>query len=116
MQNEIIHNIGKISKSCYYHAITVSMFGSSLPQIVCRRNHVLFKLFVFISYSSVQHCVEFFFCCSSPVYPMLLVSLDCPFSLPLRYTLTLYTMVYFAQKTQCYLNNVAYNQTNSQSQ
>jgi hypothetical protein len=32
--NETIHNIGKISKSCYYHAINVSMFGSSLPPVV----------------------------------------------------------------------------------
>jgi hypothetical protein len=55
------------------------MFGSSLPPIVCRRDHVLFMLFVFVYvYSGVQHIV----CCvfvlfSSSGVPR--VSLNCPF-------------------------------------
>ena len=38
-----------------------TMFGSSLPPIVCRRAHVLFTLFVF-AHSCVQHilCCVFF--------------------------------------------------------
>ena len=36
-----------------------TMFGSSLPPVVCRRAHVLFTLFVFVLHSSVQHIL----CC-----------------------------------------------------
>jgi hypothetical protein len=32
-----------------------TMFGSSLPPIVCRRAHVLFTLFVFVSVYSGEH-------------------------------------------------------------
>jgi len=57
------------------------MFGSSLPLVVCSRAHVLFALFVFVTYSGVQHilcCVFvliFFVLCAL----MLPVFLDCPF-------------------------------------
>ena len=76
------------------------MFGSSLPQVVCRRSHVLFTLFVLFAYSGVNtYCV---FCyihlplCL--VYPMLSVSLDCPFLLAPSifsnvYLLVIYLMV-----------------------
>ena len=74
------------------------LFGSSLPPVVCRRAHVLFMLFVFVRFiftSSfcrrahvlftlfVFHCIRcphilhcIFLCL---VYPMLPVSLNCPF-------------------------------------
>jgi len=60
-----------------------TMFGSSLPAVVCRRTHVLF------TYSGVRHimcCVVFLFCFSS--------SSSCQFHwivhfwLPLQYSLT----------------------------
>ena len=58
-----------------------TMFGSSLPPFVCRRTHVLFTLFVFVC---VQWCpthIVLCFCLAflRLVYPMLPVSLDCPF-------------------------------------
>jgi len=36
---------------CDFHIIT--MFGTSLSPVVCRRAHVLFMLFVFVWYSGV---------------------------------------------------------------
>jgi hypothetical protein len=58
-----------------------TMFGSSLPPVVCRRPHVLFTLFMFVW---VQWCPThvvlcFCFVILRLVYPMLPVSLDCPF-------------------------------------
>ena len=49
-----------------------TMFGSSLPLVVCKRVHVLFTLFVFV-------CVQYKLCCVflRLVYLMLPVSLDC---------------------------------------
>ena len=68
------------------------MFGSSLPPVVYRRAHVLFTLFVLFVYIvlSNTYCVVLCFCFVflRLVYPMLPVSLDCPFFLPLRYSLT----------------------------
>ena len=67
-------------------AKTKTMFGSSLPPIVCRRAHVLFTLLLhLLALNSVQHtlcCVCFwggsvFVRC--PVYHMMPVSLDYPF-------------------------------------
>ena len=59
------------------------MFGSSLPPVVCRRAHVLFTLFVLFVYIvlSNTYCVVLCFCFVflRLVYPMLPVSLDCPF-------------------------------------
>jgi hypothetical protein len=53
------------------------MFGSSSPPVFCRREHVLF---VFDGYSGVQHIMCCFcFVFIRLVYPMLPVSLDCPF-------------------------------------
>ena len=53
-------------------------FCSSLLPVVCRRTHVLLTLFVFASgFGWFSRC-----CCFISlhlVYPMLLVSLDCPF-------------------------------------
>jgi hypothetical protein len=62
------------------------MFGSSLPAVVCRKARVLFTLFAFASYNGIQHiwgCAFALF-----VFVLLSVSMDCPFWLPLRYSLT----------------------------
>ena len=64
---------------CYDFRIK-TVFGSSLPLIICRRVHVLVALFVF---ACVQWCPThivlcFCFVCSRLVYPMP-ISLDCPF-------------------------------------
>ena len=54
------------------------MFGSSLLPVVCSRAHILRYLCLF-AHSSVKHIL----CCVliGLVYPMLPVSLDCPFSI-----------------------------------
>jgi len=56
------------------------MFGSSLPLVVCRKAHVLFRLSVFICVqwypTHIVLCFCFVFICF--VYPMFPVSLDCP--------------------------------------
>jgi hypothetical protein len=58
-----------------------TMFGSSLPPVNCRKTHVLFTRFLFVS-SGV--C----FVCPRPVSSMLPVPLDCPFVLlPFRCSL-----------------------------
>ena len=58
-----------------------TMFGSSLPLVVCRRVHVLFTLYVFVYvyWCPTHNVVCFCFVCLRLVYPMLPVSLDCPF-------------------------------------
>jgi hypothetical protein len=58
------------------------MFGSSLPPVVCSRAHVLRYLCLF-AHISVKHilCCVFCFVLIGLVYPMLPVSLDCPFSI-----------------------------------
>ena len=65
---------------CYgFHMDT--MFDSSLPSAVCRRDHVLFTLFVFVCMwwcpARVVLCLCSVFLCL--VYPVLPVYLDCPF-------------------------------------
>ena len=57
------------------------MFGSSLHPVTWRRAHGLFTLFVFVSvYWCPTHIVLCFcFACLRLVYPMLPISLDCPF-------------------------------------
>jgi len=54
-----------------------TMFGSSLPQIVCRRTHVLFTFFVFVCVLLCSTHIVLFLC--FVLYPMLPGSLDCPF-------------------------------------
>ena len=55
--------------SCTVHCdlSTQTMFGSSLPPVVCRRAYVLFTLFMFASVLVVsnRYIVVFFFCFSS---------------------------------------------------
>ena len=74
---------------CYgFHMDT--MFGSSLPSVVCRRDHVMFTLFVLACMwwcpARVMLCICFVFLCL--VYPVLPVYLDCPFLIFLRCSLT----------------------------
>jgi hypothetical protein len=58
-----------------------TMFGSSLPQVVYRRSHVLFTFVVLVCVwwcpTNVVFCFSFVFL--RLVYPMLPVFLDCPF-------------------------------------
>ena len=54
------------------------LFGSSLPPVVCRRDHVLYTLFVFTYAWCPTHSV-LWFVFRRLVFPMLAVSLDCPF-------------------------------------
>jgi hypothetical protein len=53
-----------VGGSMFYYV----MFGSSLPRVVCRKEHVLLR-YLWFPYSG--YCVVFLFCFSS--------SLDCPF-------------------------------------
>jgi hypothetical protein len=66
---------------CYDFRIK-RMFGCS-PPVVCKSVHVLLMLFWFICYRGVQHILCFFVFFHRLVYPMLLVSLDCPFLIAL---------------------------------
>ena len=79
-QNNIIDN--SESKATLLTMCIKTTFGSSLPQVVCGKACVLFKLFMlfFPPHSGVQHilfCV--FVCFLRLVYLILSVSLDCPF-------------------------------------
>jgi hypothetical protein len=58
-----------------------TVFGSSLPLVVCSKLHVLFALFVFafVEWCPTYIVLCFCFACLRLVYPMLPVSLDCPF-------------------------------------
>ena len=75
-----------------FHIYT--MFGSSLPPVVSRKVHVLITLFVLASAlwcpTHIVLCVCGFFC----VYPMLPVSLDCPFLPPLVFS-NVYSNVWY---------------------
>jgi len=56
------------------------LFGSSLPTVVCRREHVFFYVIcVCILVSNTFYVVIFCFVCLSLVYSMLQLSLDCSF-------------------------------------
>ena len=57
------------------------MFGSSLPPVVCRKAHVLYTLFVSVCAQWCPTYIALYFCFVflRLVYPMLSVSLDCPF-------------------------------------
>ena len=66
-----------------------TMFGSSLATVVCRRAHVLFMLFVFVSvlWYPTHIALSFCFVFLHLVYSMLQVSLDCPFLIaPMHWT------------------------------
>ena len=63
-----------------------TMFDLSIPTVVCRKDHVLFALFVFdcVYWYSTHIVLSFCVAFLRLVYPMLPVSLDCQFWLPLR--------------------------------
>ena len=71
---------------CYYFHIK-TMFGSSLPPVVCSSARVLFTLFVFVciqwcpTHIVLGLCVVVFVLCL--LYPILPVSLDCLFLIAL---------------------------------
>ena len=69
-----------------------------LPPVVCRRAHVLLTFFVLVCivWCSTNIVLCFCFVFLRLVYPMLPVSLDCPFWLSLRYSQTLICSVYHA--------------------
>jgi hypothetical protein len=64
-----------------------TMLDSSLPPVVCRRFHVLFTFFVFVYVWHIVLCFVFL----RLVYPMLPVSLECPFVI----ALSVFSDVYF---------------------
>jgi hypothetical protein len=75
-----------------YDFCTKTMFGSSLPPVVCKMAYVFFTLCLFV-YSGVQHilfCVFVFFVLSTLCCQFLWIV---HFGLPLRYSLT---FVYFS--------------------
>ena len=67
----------------FYDFRIKTMFGSSLPPVVCRRAHVLFTLFVFVQLRTVvsnTYCVVFLFSFSSSCVPYVAsFQIDCPF-------------------------------------
>jgi hypothetical protein len=66
-------------KANIYDFRIATMFGSSLPPVVCRRAHVFFLRYLCLfAHSDVQHilCCVFFVLVLCLVNP---VSLDCPF-------------------------------------
>ena len=89
--NKTCYKIGNFNTTnIIFHVVisaTISpiktMYGSSLPPVVCRRTRVLFTLFVFVciqwcpTHIVMCLCVVVFVLCL--MYPMLLVSLKCQF-------------------------------------
>jgi hypothetical protein len=82
----------RVMQSVMISAYT-TMFCSSLPPVVCMRDHVLFTLFVFaVVYWCPAHIVLYVcFVLLRLVYSMLSVSLDCP----CLKTLSVFSYVYY---------------------
>ena len=97
-----------------------TMFDSPFPLVVCRRSHVYLRYLCLLAYSGVQHilcCVFVLFfvilcslCCQflcvfrHLVYPMLPVSLDCPFLIvPSVFSIVYFLTAYFYS---CSLNKL----------
>jgi hypothetical protein len=76
----------------HYDFCINTMFGPSLPLIVCRRVHILFTLFVLAAYGGVHHIL----CCVFASFVLVLCTLCCHFLwilhswLPLRNSLTFF--------------------------
>jgi hypothetical protein len=68
----------------------ITMFGSSLPPVVCGRTHVLFTLFLLdcVWWCPTHIVLYFSFVFGRLVYPMLPFSLNFPFLLSLWYSPT----------------------------
>ena len=85
-----------------------AMLVSSFPPIVCSRTHVLFTLYLFacVYVWSTDVVYYFWFIFLRLLYPVLPVSLDCPFFLlPIRYFLT---FVIDTVAFSCYECNVSW--------
>ena len=90
-----VKSIAKIHNARTY---IKTMFGSSLPPVVCRMNDVLFTLVVFVCEVVFNtYCVVFLFCISS-----LPVSLDCPFWI----SLSIFFNDVYLMKTQIRVNYI----------
>jgi hypothetical protein len=77
--------------------MSFTMFGSSLPQVVYRRAHVLFTLFVFLcAYWCPTHIVLCLCCFSSSCFQFLWI-VHC-FGSPLRYSLTFIYYIQFVEQ------------------
>ena len=78
----------------HYDSCIKTMFGSSLPPVVCRRVHDLFTLFVF-THSGAQHLLygvfAFFVFVLCVVHP---VSLDCSFLIASSISLTFISRIF----------------------
>ena len=74
------------------------MFVSFLPPVVCKSIYVLSTLFVFV-YNGVLHILCCVFLCL--VYPMLPVSLGCPFSIAPSVFSNLYIYIQFILNLRC---------------
>ena len=70
-----------VSSNSSYDFRIKTMFGSSLPSVVCRSAHVLFTLFVFAFVKWCSTHIELWFCfvCLRLVHPMFPVFLYCLF-------------------------------------
>jgi hypothetical protein len=62
------------SRDVRYNFYIETMFGSSLPSVVCRRAHVVFTLFVF-----VINGVQYILCCVFVLAVFLWCTLCCQF-------------------------------------
>ena len=89
-----------------FHIIT--MIGTFFPPVVCRMAHILFTLSVFVC---VEWCPThivlcFSFACLLFVYPLLPVSLDCPFFI----VPSVFSSVYLQNSWyKCTLNHLLFN-------
>jgi hypothetical protein len=89
-----------------------TIFGPSLSPAVCRRAHVLFTLYLLVHscFQSILCCVfvlfVFVFCF---VYPVLPVSLDCPFWLSFRYSLTFIYSCYLPSYYPSWLTKILFS-------
>ena len=80
--------------------IYLTMFGSSLPPVVCRRTNVLLTFFCLFVYGGVQHmfycvCLHLAFC-----VPNVASSLNCPFLI----SCSVFSNVYLPIPTMCLLS------------
>ena len=85
-----------------YDVLKKTMFGSSLPPVVCRRVHVLFiRYMCLFTYIGVQHLL----CCVFVLFVFVSCTLCCQFLwivhlwLPLRYSLT---FIYYLSCMFCF--------------
>ena len=100
-----------------YDFLITTMFGSSLPSVVCTRAHVLLTLLCLFANSGIQHILFYFifilggFCFvfvfflffggSSSCVPYVAVSLDCPFLIAPSVCVFSNVYVYLFQNNRC---------------